>query len=203
MNLRSAPNQPRSSAADRLSASALRRLPIVSVFGSGSEPHSEQSAELGAWLATRKVHLLTGGGGGVMHAVSHAFATAPARDGLVIGIVPGQWDGMGEGCKPPAGYPNPLVEVPIFTHLPHSGKKGTLASSRNHINVLTGDVIVILPGRWGTAAEADLAVRYNKPAIAWLGDSNQFEGLNPSIPIVRRFGQVRKFVTSHLAKIDG
>ena len=35
------------------------------------------------------VHLLTGGGGGVMSAVSEAFHGVPERRGLVIGVIPG------------------------------------------------------------------------------------------------------------------
>ncbi|HUT02907.1 MAG TPA: DNA-binding protein, partial [bacterium] len=48
----------------------VRRLPIVGVLGSGSEPHEEKAKPLGEWLAREGVHLLTGGGGGVMEAVS-------------------------------------------------------------------------------------------------------------------------------------
>lgn len=203
MNLQTPRSQPRASVTHNHSAPAHRRLPIVAVFGSGRDPHMEQSAKLGTWLASQNVHLLTGGGGGVMLAVSHAFATVPERHGLVIGIVPGQLDDRNNTCNAPVGYPNPRVEVPIMTHLPHSGKKGTQSSSRNHINVLTGDVIIILPGQWGTAAEAELAVRYNKPAVAWLTDTDRFEGLHPSIPVVQRFGQVKKFVTAHLPDTNG
>lgn len=49
----------------------VKRLPIVGVLGSGSEPHEEQAKPLGEWLAREGVHLLTGGG--VMEAVSRAF----------------------------------------------------------------------------------------------------------------------------------
>lgn len=198
MNSRSSHNQSEASHPAILSAKIHRQLPIVAVFGSGSELQLEKSAKLGTWLASQGVHLLTGGGSGVMHAVSQAFANVPERQGLVIGIIPGQLDETDRNCQTPVGYPNPQVEIPIITHLPHSGKKGMLTSSRNHINVLTSNVIVILPGQWGTASEAKLAVRYNKPAVAWLADKNQVEGLHPSIPVVQRFRQVKEFVTAHL-----
>ena len=37
--------------------------------------------------------------------------------------------------------------------------------SRNHINVLSADAIVALPGGAGTVSEAQLAVRYRKPIL--------------------------------------
>ena len=50
----------------------LRRA-IVGVMGSGMDDASARAVELGTWLATQRVHLLTGAGGGVMKAVSQAF----------------------------------------------------------------------------------------------------------------------------------
>lgn len=48
----------------------MRRLPVVGVMGSGSEAHEPDASRIGRWLAEEGVHLLTGGGGGVMAAVS-------------------------------------------------------------------------------------------------------------------------------------
>ena len=55
----------------------------------------------------------------------------------------------------------------IRTHLPWSGERGQSPLSRNHINVLTSDVMIILPGGAGTESEAALAVKYGCPAIAF------------------------------------
>ena len=66
----------------------MSRLPIVAVVGSGSRSHLECASALGRWLAECGVHLLTGGGGGVMAAVSRSFHDTPNRRGLVIGILP-------------------------------------------------------------------------------------------------------------------
>jgi uncharacterized protein (TIGR00725 family) len=97
------------------------RIAIVGVLGSGTSPHTERASRLGRWLADRGVHLLTGGGGGVMATVSKAFYESPGRRGLVIGIIPCQ-----EGSvRPKHGYPNEWVEIPILTHLPLSGTRGT------------------------------------------------------------------------------
>ena len=71
----------------------VTRLPVVGVLGSGSVAHEERARTLGRWLAGQGVHLLTGGGGGVMSAVSRAFSEVPNRRGLVIGIVPSATQG--------------------------------------------------------------------------------------------------------------
>jgi predicted Rossmann-fold nucleotide-binding protein len=99
-----------------------------------------------------------------MRAAAEAFVQVEGRRGISIGIVPGTI--LGEGrYVPRAGYPNPDIEVPIYTHLPLSGEQGTDPMSRNHINVLTPHALVALPGGAGTASEAALALRYGKPLI--------------------------------------
>jgi predicted Rossmann-fold nucleotide-binding protein len=50
-----------------------------------------------------------------------------------------------------------------------SGIAGTDPRSRNHINVLSSDVVIVLPGNGGTESEMTLAVRYGKPVIAFFG----------------------------------
>jgi uncharacterized protein (TIGR00725 family) len=137
-------------------------------MGSSTRPCEELAAPLGRWLASLGVHLLNGGGAGVMEAVSRAFAEVQPRDGLVIGVLPA--DDAGGVTAPRAGYPNPAVEIAIFTHLPLSGISGTDLRSRNHINILSSDVVIVLPGDEGTQSEMALAVRYGKPVIAFFGD---------------------------------
>ncbi|HHM02045.1 MAG TPA: molybdenum cofactor carrier protein, partial [Caldithrix abyssi] len=122
----------------------IRRLPIIGVMGSGKDCREELARPLGRWLAQKGFHLLTGGGGGVMEAVARAFTEVEPREGLSIGIIPGQ--GGKEKGHPPAGYPNPYIELPVYTHLPDSGRKGTHPLSRNHINILSSDLLVFLPG---------------------------------------------------------
>ena len=53
------------------------RIPIVGVMGSGTSSFEERATQLGRWLATQGVHLLTGGGGGIMASVSKAFNEIP------------------------------------------------------------------------------------------------------------------------------
>jgi uncharacterized protein (TIGR00725 family) len=175
--------------------SGARRLPVVAVIGSGSEPHSERTSLVGSWLATKNVHLLTGGGGGVMESVSRAFAETKGRRGMVIGIIPGGADGA---YKPKIGYPNRWVDIAIFTHLPLSGSRGTEPLSRNHINILSADVIIALPGGTGTASEVALALRYERPLIAFIDTKDDIEGIAEEVLIEPDFEAVKKFVESNV-----
>ena len=60
------------------------RLPVVGVMGSGEKEHLPRTEDLGRWLATQRVHLLTGGGKGVMTAVSrHSAQPGLDRSGPV------------------------------------------------------------------------------------------------------------------------
>jgi uncharacterized protein (TIGR00725 family) len=141
-------------------------------MGSGTRSHEDLAEPLGRAIAENGWHLLTGGGRGTMTATSRAFARTPDRAGLCIGVLPGAEDGGGS----PNGYPNPWVEIVIRTHLPLSGAAGTGPDSRNHINVLSANAVVALPGSAGTRSEIELALRYDQP-LALLdrppGDSEQ------------------------------
>jgi uncharacterized protein (TIGR00725 family) len=172
----------------------MTRLSIVGVMGSGSQSYRERASRIGRWLALEGVHLLTGGGGGVMAAVSQAFYETPNRRGLVIGIIP-----CAEGSiRPKPGYPNPWVEIPIFTHLPLSGRRGTEPLSRNHINVLSSDVVIVLPGDAGTRSEAALALSYKRPVVGYLEARDEIPGLPTEIPICRDLEGVQEFVRARL-----
>ncbi len=172
------------------------RLPIVGVIGSGKEPHVERASVIGRWLASQNVHLLTGGGGGVMESVSRAFYEVSDRKGLVLGIIPGETTEA--GYIPLAGYPNPWVEIPIYTHLPLSGKKGTDPMSRNHINILSADVIIALPGSAGTASEVALALCYKKPLLCYLDSREQIEDLPADALVETELEKIQQFVLSKL-----
>jgi uncharacterized protein (TIGR00725 family) len=173
------------------------RRPVVGVMGSSSEAYEEVAAPLGRWLASTGAHLLTGGGVGAMEAVSRAFVGVAPRHGLVIGVLPA--DLQDGGAVPRPGYPNPFVEIAIFTHLPLSGITGTDPRSRNHINILSSDAVVILPGGEGTASESHLAARYRKPAIAFFGDHAVTWTVPPGIPVARTLAEVEAFLRDHLA----
>ena len=175
--------------------SHLRRT-VVGVMGSSTRAYEDLAAPLGRWLASVGVHLLTGGGVGTMEAVSRAFAEVQPRAGLVVGVLPSDFpDGI---AVPRAGYPNASVELAIFTHLPLSGITGTDPRSRNHINILTSDVVIVLPGNEGTESEMTLAVRYGKPVIGYFGDYEVGWQPPDGVPVARTLAEVQSFVRAKI-----
>ena len=182
---------------------ARHRRPVVAVIGSGtvSDP---ACVEIGQLVASLGVDLLTGGGRGVMEAVSRAFFESQPRNGIVVGVIPATVDPLHalERCDatPVAyelsdGYPNPWVELAIYTHLPDSGPQGTQRSSRNHINVLSADVIVALPGEAGTESEMWLAVQYGVPTVAYGAHGS---AVPTGVVHARTLDEVHAFLLEHL-----
>ena len=189
------------------------RLKIIGVMGSGTNPHRTLSLPLGRMIAKLGCHLLTGGGEGVMEAVSEAFFHASDRKGQVIGVIrAGSTEHLGPEKKlrhyKLFGPPNPWVEIPIFTHLPHSGSEGKEDLSRNHINVLSSDVVIVLPGESGTLSEVELAIEYQWPLILFLGaetingrQAASFQRDYPgSIQIAADVGEVERKLKSFLRR---
>lgn len=163
-------------------------------MGSGVRLHEELAAPLGRRLARLGVHLLTGGGHGVMASVSRAFAEVEDRAGLVVGVLPRPREGAAPGAG--SGYPNRWVELPIRTHL---GKDESSRDSRNHVNVLTSDVVVALPGSLGTASEVFLAVGYGRPVILF-GDPERARRLPSQVATASTVEEVVAFVRKHLSR---
>lgn len=174
-----------------------RRRFVVGVMGSSTDACEDLAVPLGRWLASLGVHLLTGGGAGTMTAVSRAFAEVQPRAGLVVGVLPA--DSVSGVPAARAGYPNAFVELAIVTHLPLSGVAGTDPRSRNHINILSSDVVIVLPGSEGTRSEAELAVRYGKPAIAHFGDNPVDWSPPEGVPLARTLADVQAFVRTALS----
>lgn len=178
---------------DEYSTPGEFRQPIVGVMGSGRQEHMELAVPLGEWIASSGCHLLTGGGSGVMAAVSRAFHSVAGRKGRVIGVLPGKVE-AGEPVAP-SGYPNPWVEIPIRTHLPLSGEQGRDPMSRNHLNVLSADVIVALPGGSGTRSEIELALEYRRPLMCWLGEAGSIPGIEEAgAPLAGSFAELVDFL---------
>ena len=170
------------------------RRPVVGVMGSHADPHAERARRVGDWVARQGYHLLTGAGAGVMAAVTEAFAAVPDRPGLALGVVPSL---PGRPGTPLPGYPNPWVDVPIRVHLDSGGPAGDEPTSRNHVNILTSTVVILLPGGTGTASEARLALRYGRPCVAYLRAAGEIPGLPAGIPVEADFARVAAYVTAH------
>jgi uncharacterized protein (TIGR00725 family) len=145
--------------------SMLRRLPIVAVFGQGT-PVADDQAQLardaGGLVARLGAHLLTGGGYGVMEAASQGFVAVAERPGFCIGIVPRDPAGPFDRPHQMAGrrYPNRFVEIVIMTPLPSLVDDWRNLPARNHVNVLSADAAIVLPGNAGTHNELDMLAEY-------------------------------------------
>lgn len=124
----------------------LRKL-IIGVMGPGGPEDptiQKQAEEIGRQTAKRDWILLTGGRkAGVMDAASKGATEA---GGEVIGVLPGDSHlGMSDH-----------VSIPIVTGM---------GSARNVINILTADVVIVCGMGLGTASEAALAIKYQKPVL--------------------------------------
>jgi uncharacterized protein (TIGR00725 family) len=164
----------------------------VGVMGSGTHEHEDLARPLGELLANLGVNLLTGGGSGVMRAVSRAFTRSPRASGICIGVIP--CANEADRRTPAPGYPNDFIQLAIYTHLPYSGRLGTHDLSRNHINVLTSDAIVALPGEHGTASEVGLAVRYGKPVVIFSPEADAVAHFDASVPRLDAIAAVERFL---------
>ena len=146
---------------------------IIAVIGSGGSLSAEQRAgpfAVGAWIARHQYHLLTGGGAGVMAAASEGFCSVE-RSGLSVGVIP--------SGRPADVYPNPWIELPVFTHL--KGEDPWGADSRNHIIVRSCHALVAFPGQTGTQSELELALMQPSlkgAIVACLGESDRIGRLD-------------------------
>lgn len=178
----------------------LGRRKIVGVMG-GSTDYPELTAPLGRVIAKLGCHLLTGAGDGVMAGVSESFSVYENREGLVIGIIRAAPDWVSRHRRDPREYaPNKVncwVEVPIYTHLHLSSAD---LESRNHINVLTADVVVVLPGKEGTESEVELAMQYGTPVIFFLG-RGRVNNNDPSY-YTKHFPQGRALVAADITQVE-
>lgn len=138
-------------------------------MGSG-QTSTPEADDVGRLVARLGAHLLTGGGGGQMEAVSQGFTRSELRTGLCIGVLPSKEEGSQE---PPEGYPNAYVELPIYTHLWLRGDKGAELGSRHSINVMTSTAVVVLYGNEGTIWEAKLARQWGKPVALYMSPATR------------------------------
>lgn len=183
----------------------MERLPIVGVMGSGQEDQGGLAEPLGTLIAELNCHLLTGGRGGAMEAVSRGFCGVDSRTGHAIGVLP-------EGARA-----NPFVEIPIYTQLSSANDRESAAWqwSRNHINVRSSTVVVALPGGAGTESEIELAANgeHRRPCIAFLGMEGAIGGLGrvpgglqtedgALVPIAERLQEVEAFLRNYLPGTD-
>lgn len=172
------------------------KIPIIGVFGGASTDYGietmDRCKEVGALLAELGVHLLTGGGPGIMEWVNQSFVEHPARKpiGHTIGIIPAK--SIDEPTIPKKPYPNGYIEIPIFTHL--ASTKGDDIYSRNNINVLTPNAIIVLDGKSGTEGEVRLIEKFQRidRAISYAISADR----HVSLPWAKDREQLENFILS-------
>jgi uncharacterized protein (TIGR00725 family) len=130
---------------------------VIAVVGGAGEddPRILQASEhLGELLADEGWILVTGGGCGVMEAVS---AGAQRRGGRVVGILPG---------SAPSDA-NPHVEIPIATGL---------GEARNAVIATAANAVVAVGGEYGTLSEIAHALKLRKPVLVLLSPWGSIPG---------------------------
>ncbi|MBP2295397.1 DNA-binding protein [Azospirillum rugosum] len=173
-------------------------MAIIGVMGSGKDEWDAFATPLGIWIAENGHDLLTGGGNGVMLAAARAFFGTPGRRGRSIGVLPSEPDPV-RGFVPLPGYPNPFIDLTILTPFQRKGPDDPPdALSRNHVNILTAQVIVALPGRHGTLDEVRLALAFGKPIIGF-GPDLEFRGVPAELRTTGDFAAVAAFITDRLS----
>ena len=109
-----------------------------------TEDHSKIAYQTGSEIAKAGHVLVTGGLGGVMEATSHG---AHDSNGLTVGIIP----------QADASMANEYCDIVIPTGM---------GLTRDFINALSADGIIIIGGGSGTLSEICAAYMHKKPMVA-------------------------------------
>lgn len=122
-----------------------RRRPQIAVIGSArASDDLLQIADRAGEALGRLGNIVSGGRGGIMEAVSRGAKRSGA---IVVGILPGS--GPEEG--------NQHLDIVLPTGI---------GLARNLLNVLAGDVVVVIGGSAGTLNEISFAWMYGKNIVA-------------------------------------
>ncbi len=125
---------------------AGKSKPIIGVIGAGSCSGEQESIaeQVGKEIARRGGILVCGGLGGVMQAASRG---AKSENGTTIGILPG--DNKGSANK--------YIDYAIATGI---------GEARNLVIIKTADVVIALPGKFGTLSEMAFCKKMGKPIVS-------------------------------------
>jgi len=122
-----------------------RQILVIGNNTNGCTPEHEKLAyEVGVEIAKSDSVLITGGLGGVMAAASHGAHDA---NGLTVGIIP----------QDDARMANEFCDIVIPTGM---------GLTRDFLNALTADGVIIVGGGSGTLSEVCAAYMYKKPMVA-------------------------------------
>ena len=118
---------------------------IIAVIGdsSCSAEETKLAETVGGLLAEQGAIVICGGLGGVMEAVCRG---AKAKDGVTVGILPGESPDMA----------NPWVDIPIATGVGYA---------RNMAVVKSAQAVIAIGGKYGTLSEIAFALKTGIPVI--------------------------------------
>jgi uncharacterized protein (TIGR00725 family) len=149
---------------------------FIGVIGAGdcSDEVYELAEEVGERIAKAGAVLVCGGLGGVMEAASKG---AKKGGGTTIGILPGI----------DKNQANPYIDFPIVTGL---------GEGRNLLVIRNSDVVIALPGEYGTLSEIAFCLKIGKPLIGlstcWDVSEDIMKAKNPEEAIRIALGKVIK-----------
>jgi uncharacterized protein (TIGR00725 family) len=122
-----------------------RQILVIGHNTNGCTPEHEKAAyDVGVEIAKSDSVLITGGLGGVMTAASHGAKDA---NGLTVGIIP----------QADASEANEFCDIVIPTGM---------GLTRDFLNALTADGVIIIGGGSGTLSETCAAYMNKKPMVA-------------------------------------
>ena len=122
-----------------------RQILVIGNNTNGCTPKHEKIAyDVGSEIAKSDSVLITGGLGGVMAAASHGAHDA---NGLTVGIIP----------QDDATMANEFCDIVIPTGM---------GLTRDFLNALTADGVIVVGGGSGTLSEVCAAYMYKKPMVA-------------------------------------
>ncbi len=125
---------------------AGKSRPVIGVIGAGSCNEKEEAIaeQVGREIARHGGILVCGGLGGVMQAASRG---AKSENGTTIGILPG--DNKANA--------NQYIDHAIATGI---------GEARNLVIIKTADVVIALPGKYGTLSEMAFCKKMGKPIVS-------------------------------------
>jgi predicted Rossmann-fold nucleotide-binding protein len=130
-----------------------------------------------------------------MKSVSRGFCSIAEREGHSLGIIP--MNSHETSFVPHNKYPNPYIEIPIMTPLGVYDPENPENITRNHVNILTSDIVIALPGMGGTRNEISLAQKFNKPLLLF-GPMTEFQDLSEDIDRAENLSQASHWLGAHI-----
>lgn len=148
-----------------------QKITISVIGGSSVGTKAEELAEkVGQLIAQLGCVLVCGGLGGAMEATARG---AKKAGGLTIGILPGK-------DKVDA---NPYIDIALPT---------TIGYARNTIVAASSDIVIALPGSYGTHSEICYGIIYGRPVID-LGNW-KIEGMLPAADLQEAEARIKKII---------